>query len=139
MPGALAATTEHIPATAAEVQVKDGSPNAAARPASLLVQTLSLPSIGQEHVHARGLLAMISEHISDAAAETQLKPSPKIFTTSASSSLHCPVAEAGRPPSSAPAEVMDDVSTRHVASSTRLFRLETSTPFSPASMLWQLS
>ena len=90
-------------------------------------------------VHASGLLARMSWHIWDDAALTQVKPSPKILATSASSSLHASVAEGGKPPSAAPADVIPDVSTRHVSSATSEFRLLMMTAFSSTAMFWQLS
>ena len=90
-------------------------------------------------VHASGLLARMSWHIWDDAALTQVKPSPKILATSASSSLHASVAEGGKPPSAAPADVIPDVSTRHVSSATSEFRLLMMTAFSSTAMSWQLS
>ena len=141
MPGALAATTEHMPAMAAEVQVKDGSFRACWSPASLFWHTGPDPSGGQEHVQARGELAMMTAHMPLAAALAQetSSPSPKILATSRSSSLHPSVAEDGSAPACASPEVMDDVSTRQVGSSTRELRLETSTLRSSGGMVKQSS
>ena len=128
-----------MPATAALVQVNDGSPKAAARPSSSLWQTGPDPSVGQAHEQAPGALATTTAHIDVATASAHVNAgSPKAAATPASSSTHRPSADLGSPPSLAPKEVMTEVLTKQAGSLTSESSVPISTPISVLSRAVQL-